>query len=351
MSKLSIHVKQIDIHQSNGLDASWLKLEFGGSDINVKMINTLRRVATNALPTYAWCKEMIKIETNTMVAFNNDYMRLRLSLLPVMGCSADISFLPEKYWYKTNYADPKREKHSSEQLVEAYINTHNNSASILPITTNDLKIYVDGEEVKPYSEQYPILIAKLKPDDRFKCSLKAALGVGELDAVWDSARNVFYDYDDNLDEDKRVYEFTIEGGWQIHEYLTLYRATEYILKKLDDLKNELSKKFSTNEITTENLIFLTLEKEDHTFGELLNYEFQDHPNIIASGISKPDHLVKTVLIKITSDSKKHNPSKSIIECLDKLTDKFTEIGKQIKLLGKSYMSKEAKSYDYKKNKQ
>lgn len=343
--KLDINIKEIEVHQSSGLDASWLTLEFSGKDLNVKLINAIRRVCTEALPAYAFCPELIKIDTNTMVAFNNDYMRGRLSFLPVLGARPEIFFLPEKYWHKVNYADPKRDKHSSEQTVEAYVNVHNNSAAVVPVTTNDIKLYIDGTQVYPYSRKYPILISKLRPNDRFKCYMKAALGVGDNNAMWNSARNAFYDYDDKLDESERVFTFTVEGNWQLHEYEIVLRAIKFLIKKMDDLHVYLKKKFDTKEILPDKVIFINLDREDHTIGEILNYELQDHPDIIASGVSKPDHLIKAILIKIFPDPKKKDPLAAILECIDIVRNKCLEMEKIVGQLGKKYLKGDLLAYE------
>ena len=100
LDKFDITVQELEKHESNGLDASWLRLLFGGKDFNIKIASALRRVPYNNLPSYAFPAELITIDTNTTIAFNNDYLRLRLSQLPIMGADPDMYFLHEKYWNK-----------------------------------------------------------------------------------------------------------------------------------------------------------------------------------------------------------------------------------------------------------
>lgn len=322
---LDIKCSEVELHESDGLDASWLKLLFSGKDFNIKLANTLRRTCSNNIPTYALAQELITIETNTAVAFNNDYMKLRLSQLPVVGIDPDIYFLSEKYWNKDaiNYADPKREKHPKEKLIEYYVNSHNNSSMISNITTNDIKMYVDGELFSPYNSKYPILLIKLRPNDRFKCHMKAVLGVGERNVIWAGARNVFYD---EQDISKNELLFTIEGNWQCNEYETLIKACKYLIKKYTDLKNEIDKKFKTKEILPKKVIYLKLDREDYTISEPLNYELQDHKDIIMSGLSRPDHLVRSMQIKVESVAEIESPINAILECIDILINKFEHIG-------------------------
>ena len=143
--KYDIDVAEVEVHESNGLDASWATVLFSGKDFNIKLANSIRRVCSNNLPTYGIPQEQITIDVNTAVAFNNDYMRLRLSQLPVLGLDPEIYFLEEKYWNKdtVNFADTKRNKHPKEKTVEYYLNAHNNTSMISSVTTNDIKMFID----------------------------------------------------------------------------------------------------------------------------------------------------------------------------------------------------------------
>lgn len=328
--KFNISIEELENHESNGLDASWLKLLFSGSDINVKIINAIRRVSMNNIPTYAFPQELITIDTNTTVAFNNDYMRLRLSQLPVLGVDTNTYYLNEKYYEKINFADLKRPKHPNEKMVELYFNVHNNSANITNVTTDDCIVTVDGEQISPYSKEYPILLIKLRPNDRFKCHMKAVFGVGDKHVIWSGARNAFYDEitDKNTDEKNGfLCEFTIEGNQQCHEYEILIRACRYLIKKLTMLKEEMKSKITKKIILPEKIIHFKLDGEDHSIGEIINYQFQDHKNIISSGMGKPDQLIKSILIKITASSTVESPLDAMLESIDIVIAKYEHIGK------------------------
>lgn len=335
LSKYDIEIKEIENHESNGLDASWLTLKLSGKDFNIKIANSIRRASINNVPTYAIPQELITIDTNTTVAFNNDYMRLRLAQLPVYGVDSDLYFLADKYWNKdkVNYADPKREKHPKEKNIEYYINTHNNTASITAVTTNDLKMYIDGEEIKVYNPKYPILLVKLRPNDRFKCHMKACLGIGERNVIWSASRNGYYDETEGNSQNNELI-FTTEGNGQCHEYEILIRSCKYLIKKFTDLKNDLINKIETKQILHEKEINFKLDKEDYTLGEPLNYEFQSHKDIIRSGMTKPDHLVRAMLIKVECVNNVKSPLNAMLECLDILIEKYSHIGKLLNDLKK-----------------
>lgn len=328
MSKLDIHIKELKNEPFNDHKSSMLKLQLSGKDIHTKIVNALRRVACNNIPIYAFPPELITIEENTCVAFNNDYMKSRLCNLPIMQLNDldnDLAFLHEQYWKNVNYADLKREKHQSEKNVTLYVNIKNTTNSILNVTTNDAKIYIDEKEIeKPYNTNYPYLIIKLRPNDSFKCFMKAALGIGENKAYWNCSRNAYHEvFDDN------IYSLTIASNGQLKEYDILIKACHFLNKKLEDIKNEMLRMLKTGELEKSNIIEFVLEGETHTIGELLNYEFQSHKDIHFSGVSKPDLMVNTMIIKVQGEH--DTPSNAMLECIDLLVKKFNYI---LKLLEK-----------------
>ena len=297
--------------------SSSLKLEFEGKDVYPKLINTISRVAANGLPTYAFPTQLINIEHNTCAAYDNQYMQLRLSNLPFYDVPIDLYHLHDKYWKNVNYSDINREKHPLEKDIKIYLNVHNNSNQIQQITTNDIKMYIDGEEVQSYDKNYPILLVKLRPNDSFKFNMKAALGIGEFHTIWRSAVNSYAPYDD------KVYNLILHGNGQETEFVILIKSCKHIIKRLEDIKTQIEKMANEREIKNDAKLSLILDGEDHTIGEIINYEFQSHQNL-SSGMCKPDLLIKSVTFKLEA----LEPSKmikSILECLDILINKYKQI--------------------------
>jgi DNA-directed RNA polymerase subunit L len=330
-SEFDISVKQLE-YSNDPFFGSLLKLLFEGKDINIKMINSLRRVSQCNVPTYAFPPEMINIENNTCVAFNNDYMKLRLSNLPIFNVDPKIFYLHEKYWDKTrmSYEDKKREKHKNEQLIDLYIDSVNTNNVITNVTTNDVKIFVDGNEVKLYNQKYPILLIKLKPNDIFKCHMRAALGVGERDVIWVASTNSYHE----LMPDGKSYSLTLESSGQFDEYNILIKSCKYLLKKLELIKNDIHHKVDTKQILESQTIKLELFGEDHTIGEILNYEIQNNKDIIFSGVNKPNYFVKTIIITMYSSTE--SPLNAVFDSIDILMNKYNYIGKLITKLSEKH---------------
>lgn len=317
--------------------SSELGLKFTGKDCNIKILSTLRRVACNNVPTHAFNHVNIEIEQNTCVAFNNDYMRLRLSQIPVFNLKSKLSFLHNKYWKNINYADANREKHHDEKNLKIYINSYNNSNEIKPITTKDVKCYLDNEQIEMFDPEAPILIILLRPNDSFKAMMTASLGVGDGHHIYCACSNGWHTYDEEIkDNGERIFksgELYIKSRGEQPEYIILNHACEYLIKKYEDLKSDIEKKVKSKEITADKELILTLDDEDFTTGEMLNFEIQENKNILFSGLSKPDHQIKSIVFKIETDGKK-TPADIIIETSEIIIKKFKHIQKMINKLNK-----------------
>ena len=324
---LDISVKVKSYTPMKDYKSSNLTLEFTGKDVYPKLINTLSRTASYLLPSYAFPTQLINITQNTCVAYDNQYLQLRLSNMPIYNIDLDIFHLHDKYWKNVNYADLNREKHPSEKDIRIYINAVNNTKEIKYVTTNDIEVYVDGNLTNNmYDKKSPILIIKLRPEDSFKCDMSAALGLGESHAIWRSAVNAFAPYEDDK------YSLTLKSNGQDNEFVILVKSCKHVLKRLEDIKKVIQEQVDKQIIKNVENINLVIDGEDHTMGEILNYEFQSHSNLI-SGFSKPDLLIKSISFKIAAeDSSKM--IKSIFESIDKLIEKYSFILKLVEKLEK-----------------
>jgi DNA-directed RNA polymerase subunit L len=324
---MTITIKEIENIPFNGKISSQLKLEITG--INAITANTLRRIIQDDLPIYAFPPELIKIEQNTST-FNNDQMKDHLSQLPILNQDCGINYLDPMYWKEVDYKNLDREKHENEKTIDLYVNVHNVSPEVMNVTIDNAKIFVDGEQIdmwEDYTEK-PLLI-QLKPDATFKCHMRSALGTAERNAIWSAG--LAFPYED--EKDKKII-FTLESFGQMDEYTLLIKSCEYINHKLNELKKHLEKNVTEGKIPNKKIIFIELEDEDFTLGNIVNDLLQDHPNIIFAGVAKPDHLIKTIRIKVECDDKFPSPIKPLYEVIDDLTERFNTIKTQLKALYK-----------------
>jgi DNA-directed RNA polymerase subunit L len=331
MPEYDIKVEEKYYNKKKAHKSSELCIKFSGKDCNIKILSALRRVCGISIPNHAFHPSMITIEENTCVALNNDYMKLRLSQLPVFNIESKLSYLHKKYWKGVNYADVNREKHPDEKNIKIYINSHNNSNEIKDITSKDIKVYIDDSQVEMYDPTAPILIVKLRPNDTFKCMMICSLGIGEGDTIYSSCSNAWATYDEDIkDSGDRIFksgELILKSRGQQKEKDILKLACDYLIKKYEDFKIDLENKIKSKQITDNFNLTLILDEEDFTFGELLNFEMQDDKNIVFSGLSKPDHQIKSITFKILSDKKK--PTEILKDTCDIIIGKIKTVKKQL----------------------
>jgi DNA-directed RNA polymerase subunit L len=309
-------IKTIHYTKREKLTSSKLELKFTG--FNHVIVNTLRRISMDLIPTYAFCPETITISTNTSIAFNNDYLKLRFSQLPIFNVNLDLFELPDKFWRNIDYSNNTREKHPSEQNIDIYINSVNLTGDIVNITTNDIICQLENVDFKMYDEKYPILLIKLKPTEKINCHLHAVLGIGERNAIWSASSNSYYDItDDSIN-------LSVESNSHLSEFDILIKSCKLTIKKINDIKNKF-KEIKSNKTIIE------LDNEDHTFGNLINYFLQSNRKIIFSGVFKPDLLQKSISLKIES---KTSLSEPLNEVFDEIISTFTKIQSLLEKLEK-----------------
>jgi len=314
---MDINITETLKKPNKNLESSELVLFFKGKDVNTTLVNTLRRLAIERIASYAFTKETIKIDKNNSI-FNNDYMRLRLSLFMPPNINNDVVCLSDKYWHKVDYADPDREKHEHDtHKVELSINVTNHGNDVLNVTTNHAKYLLNNVEQEWCNPKYPDLVLKLRPNESFICKATAVLGLGLRHNMWSACRNAFYEEkDDGI-------EFTVRSKDQMEEYVILIKACEYMKEKLTQIKNIPN---GSDNIDKE-IIIIKLDNENHTIGYIINDYLQEHKDIIYSGCQKPDLLENKIEIKYSTSNK--NPITPFIENINHIIKIFDHIQKKL----------------------
>ena len=332
-------LKLVEYTQHDEIKRGIIKVQCTGEDCNDQFLNAIGRTAVKRIPFYAFAKELIKIERinpetgyHDSIPFNHDMMRHRIKNTPVMNIDPGIAFLHEKFWRNVDYRDPAREIHENERRVEMYIDAKNTAAegdteAILHVTTNDAKIYVDDILTKLYSENYPLLIISLKPKEAFKCSMRAVLGLGITDTCWDACSNFCYDQE-TIPGSTII---NLQAASQFNEFILIDRSLEYFRLRTLSLKEEINRRYLLEENQLKRFQ-IEIKDEDHTMGEPINYEIQSHPDIMKSSISKPDHLIRTIVLDIEA-YKQEKLLNAMMESFDNLLakiDYFEYLFKQLK---------------------
>lgn len=336
-----INVKLHEYIPANDIKYGRLSLVCDGKDCNNQLINAIGRTAVTRLPTYAFAKSLIEIskipsETgyHDSIPFNHDMMRDRLYNIPIFNVDPEIAILHEKYWKNVDYKDKNRLIHEKEKRIEAYIDAKNTASeedeeSIKHVTTNDMKIFIDGVLSDLYSKEYPLLIISLKPKEAFKCSMKAVLGTGGTHTCWDACVN--FCYDQETIPDKTIVSFRAKK--QFDEFELVRRSLEYLKFRTNILKDEINRKYLEYPNKTDRFQ-IEIENEDHTMGEIINYELQSHPDVMKSSITKQNHLIDNIVFDIFVFDK-NKMLNAILESFDNLTKKLEKFEKEFNKINSS----------------
>lgn len=334
MDQIDIKISQIHKQEFKNLQSSQLILSLMGNTVNSTLVNTLRRLSIDYIPTYAFIPDSITIEKNTSI-FNNDYMKLRLSQMTIPNIINKIYFLEDKYWKDINFKNPDRPRHPDDnRVLEIYINAYNNTNDIMNVTTEHTKVYEDGIELEnKFDPQYPWLIIQLRPGEAFSSRCVTVLSIGMNNNIWAGAGNAYFkEIEDNQ------YQLIIESQGQMDEYEILHKGCRILKEKINITKKLIKDKYDSPIVADAQILKLELENEDHTLGGVINEYLQNNKNVLFSGLSKPNLLIDSMIIEFQTI--KNNPLQFLNETLDYITKIFDEIELQIGNLGSEFIKYE-----------
>jgi len=352
---MSIKISDIKIIDKTKKDYN-NRIEFvlSGDDINYNIINTLRRGIEEYIPSYAFDLKNMIIKHNTSI-FNNDYMRLRLSLVPVLGVKNDISNIEkvlnlEAETNKTIFdkklenvevlkqMEDKQLKERANNLTLIVNKTINNSNKIMNITT-DNAIFRYNTKIIPSPYNPPLLLIKLKPGQEFSCECYSSLDIPLRNAIYLPCSICSYE-----ENDINNFLFKLESLGQLTEKDLLMRSCLIIINKLKILKDVIYDKIKnyksetikdiynldnkTNSLNDELDIHLIngiikLEHESHTMGPLITRYLQEDKHILFAGYKVEQLLVKELKITYKTDGK------NILDIFNNIFDKIIKIYNQL----------------------
>lgn len=328
---MDLTIKEIK-YEIDDFDSSSLVLDISGKDANHCIINSLRKVCLDQIPTYALDRGKIKILRNQSV-YDPTEMEVRLSQLPIKRIQNNVIYLPLKYYKNVDFADTKLEKHPDDNTnVEFYLNVKNNGPDkIKYVSTDDLRISINNEII-PNKNMYggiePITLIELRVGDEFECSMKGVLAVGELNAIFNSSNSYYEELKEN-----EHYIFTIESTGQLDEYELLKRGISIIIEKLKIIKENIINMQYDMMVSENNSINLLIKNEDYTCGGPLNYVLQSMKEVEYSGVYSPNLLEKNIAITCVVD-KKYKITEVFSKAIDNTIELYNSIEKKVKNLSK-----------------
>jgi len=288
-------------------------LKFTIQDINVSLINALRRIMLSDIPcvvfkTSPYSENKIDIQVNT-TRMNNELIKQRLSCIPIY--IKDINFPIENYIVeidKKNDLDyiqyiTTNDIKIKDKLTNTYLSDSNTKKIFPPnIITND---YIDIVRIRPK-------ITNDKNGEHLKLTGTFEIGTAKENGSYNIVSNACYGNtpdddlinenlkkyletlsEENLDEDiiefkkkdwillnsqryfiKDSFDFIVETVGQFTNYEIVQKACAVMLEKINNFKVSIQSNNDTikrSNTTIENSYDITLFNEDYTLGKALEY--------------------------------------------------------------------------------
>lgn len=285
--------------------------------------NALRRILISYIDCYTIDVNSIKfIENNSL--FNNEFLKQRLSLIPIISNNND------------NY-----------EFLDISCEKRNDIENIDDIFTSEFKIKdrtTDKElKIENFISDLDILFSKLQINQniKFEASFKKgnAFNNGSTYSPVSSCvvtfHNSNYDkeeviqrernYDLNQNNDPYIYEFYYEniGFFKSEELIKL--ACDILITKLKEFKGKMDNLEYENDFYT-----AVLNNENDTIGNLFTRYLLDNKEIIYCGYNIVHPLKNDIFIKIKIDGKKDKLFKIIEKTTDQLINMTEKLKKEFK---------------------
>lgn len=286
------------IKYNKELGNSTLELKIKGNNINYIIINTIRRTILSDIPIYAFTD--FNFTTNKSI-FNNNYMKVRLTNMPVWGIPNKIDkFTHENKLQINNVLDDETVdlaidddidlenessiNGSSLNQLTMYVDYKNNEKSIVTVSTNNAKFYYSDKNI-PSPYPVPIPLIKLQPDQAINFSAITTLGIEKENSIYSAVTLCYYN-EINVDE----FKFILKSRGQISEQRIFEVALINIISSLENLIKMIQLE-ENNHIGE-----IIINGENDTIGNLLSHGLQIHKNVKFGGYNVPHLLENKVII-------------------------------------------------------
>tara|TARA_Y100000389_G_C17471316_1_gene531435 strand:+ start:3469 stop:4512 length:1044 start_codon:yes stop_codon:yes gene_type:complete len=261
------------------------RLTFTISDLDLSIINGIRRILLSEIPIVGFVGEgielSIKIDKNT-TPLNNEIIENRISMIPIY------------------LSDTDTEKFGNEDGIQKFeIKLNKTTKEIIEnIYTKDFEVFIDDKKVKtidyfpanPISKDH-ILITRLRKSENLELTATALKKTAKLNASFNPVTGctLYYKYtevSDNPIENERNYETNENGdpkevkfSFEVinkltHKYL-FEKAINIIIDKLYKLKTLTENDIEIQSFNTHSFDFIIYD-EDDTLGNIIQSYIHDN---------------------------------------------------------------------------
>lgn len=308
-------------------DNSWgsSRMEINMKKVDYVIVNSLRRTILTDIPIYAF---ETTININTSI-FNNNYMKLRMSNLPIIGIENNEVFFKkeeEKDDEESNFDEgfglmddieltvDKNIDSSSINNFTLYLNYESKTPDIVTVTTKDCDYYYRGKKISnPYKTDIPII--KLQPDQKINLTSVSKLGTEKESAIYSPVS--ICSYQQVSDEE---YNLFLESRGQITEYQILDRAIDNLLKNTDELIKNMSKMKTVDGM-------IKVGDIEHTLGNLISHFAMMEKEVEMFTYSQPHPLDPVIIFHYRLKSS--SLDKVLEKVNNNISKTYTELKKQL----------------------
>lgn len=288
----TIKVKKIS--EAKELGNTSLTLKLSGDDINYVILNSLRRVAMSNIPIYAFTK--FKFNKNTSV-FNNNYLKLYISNIPIWNIKNDLEKVPEKKIIETKEVEfsestglvldtDENDKLDSTSLnnLTMFVNYKNKTSDNFMVTTDDAQFYYNENKIKsPFPMKIPIVT--LQKDQEINFSAITGVSTEEEDAIFSPV--TIFTWKEHNDHE---FDLKLESRGQLTEKRILKLSCKLVISILQ----EFFQKLPNNSGLEGDIV---VPNQDHTLGNLLSTGITSHSKAEYATYHIKHPLKKEIVIK------------------------------------------------------
>jgi DNA-directed RNA polymerase subunit L len=304
----------------------------GDTPVDEIIPSMIKHTIIGRIVTYGIGYGCIKISENSS-CFDEHWLFRRFCQLPVPGIAPEIMVLDPAYYpyvkgdcgtlgaptHTSGGQEIKWLRHPNDRKeIRMSLIVEHTDDSMRNVTTSDLKCYLNDKEVQIYDPKYPILILKLRKNEKISAQLMPVLGFGDLQNTWSPVSNSF------VTGEVGATILTVRSYGQMTEQELIKRACKLIslrMRRYIRLLAPMVEAYSTSTV-----LDFTFNNEGAELGELLTYLLSLSPDVAYQSYFQKHPLEPVILLHLKTAGK--NPVKVLMSSMATARDMYADLGEQ-----------------------
>jgi DNA-directed RNA polymerase subunit L len=324
--KLKFDADHYTKHELHGSEVQMsLSGKVGDSAVDEIIPSMIKHTIMGRVVTYGIGYGSIKISENTS-CFDEHWLHRRFCQLPIPKIAPDIMVLDTAYYpyvkgdVGTLAPDRDYPRHPNDRKeIRMALNVEHSEDSLRNVTTADLKCYLNDKQVELYDPKYPILLLKLRKNERISMQLMPSLGFGDLQNCWNPVSKCYVT--------GKAGETTLimQSYGQMTEQELIQRACKLITLRMRRYIRLLAPMVEA--YSQSNTLDFTFNNEGAELGELLTYVLSLNPEEVGYQSYLQDHP-QVPIIKLHLKTANKNPVKVLMSSMAVVRDMYADLGQQ-----------------------